>query len=300
MLRKMDHTLYVSSLGSTNAYKDNRPDSFTNNLNIPIQLRPNTHYEIALLNILHPKSYFILEKDDSDSAIILEGTARDDGTGFREIYRYQPVRDFHTDIRGYRTVNQIIDQFIVDLKRGFRQSFSHYFPGHANKILYYGNTDTVFIHYHERPMNPAENPYPFHTLTLRFGKRMAILLGFDPDKRYKVYQLNTELPVKSPPVSIPIQAERPPRADGGIEFLFIYCDLCEPSEFAGQMVNILDACALESTRVGRNFSHLVYKKINTTLIDKISIKITDQAGRSVLFDKNDSVTLTLHLREKKY
>ena len=296
-----DRILYISSLGSTNAYTDNIPSSFINNLNIPIQLKPNTDYEIALMNILHPKTYFILDKDDPESAIILEGTRRDDNTGYTEIYKFLPLKNIYTDSRAFRAVNAIIDQLVYDLKAGFKNSFNHYFPGPSNKIMYYGNPDSVFIHYHERPTSTTRTgPYPYKTLTLKFGKRMAILLGFEPNKRYKVYQVNPSLPENSPPVSFPLQSERPPRGDGGVEFIFIYTDLVEPTEFAGQLVNILDACALESARVGRNLSAVVYKKINATIVDKVSIKITDQAGRPVLFDKGDSVTLTLHLRERKY
>ena len=54
------------------------------------------------------------------------------------------------------------------------------------------------------------------------------------------------------------------------------------SYFASQMVNILD-CVSFSTEKNRGMHNLSYKKLVNNSIQDISIRITDQLGRSVPF-----------------
>ena len=60
--------IYLSSLSP----RTNSPSHFTNTLHTPILLSSNVRYQIGVVNFLHPKSYFILLRNDKESSITVK------------------------------------------------------------------------------------------------------------------------------------------------------------------------------------------------------------------------------------
>lgn len=76
--------IYLSSLSPHN---NNSPSHFTNTLHSPISLSSNVRYQIGVVNFLHPKSYFILLRNDKESSITVKQR------GGEAVHTYSPPRN---------------------------------------------------------------------------------------------------------------------------------------------------------------------------------------------------------------
>ena len=77
--------------------------------------------------------------------------------------------------------------------------------------------------------------------------------------------------------------------------LHIYTDIIEPRYLGGQTIHLLDVIPMKNT-FSKTGTLTMYKQVNTTLIDSISIKITDENGIAVSFTNYVHVTLVLHFK----
>lgn len=89
-----------------------------------------------------------------------------------------------------------------------------------------------------------------------------------------------------------IIAPHPSWADSGLDYTFCYCDKIVPSRFGGQIVPIMESDG------GRGLTQTGYKKLNNHTLDSIIIKLADQYGRPVHFDKNYSITYVFHIKPR--
>ena len=158
-------------------------------------------------------------------------------------------------------------------------------------------------------------------VTMTFSHGMARMLGFVPEHPYVIFEIHKNFssidsyylgndvhsyyPDKPPAGNDGLyvhntktsHADNMPRTDGGVDYLFVYSDLCTRSRFGSRMVNILGAFAMgNSTSLG--FNPTVYHQINSHKISTIAIRIADQDGIPIVFDPSRTVTLALHLRPK--
>lgn len=83
----------------------------------------------------------------------------------------------------------------------------------------------------------------------------------------------------------------------GVDYMYVYTDIVQPTVFGGELVNILDCFTLESGK-GKGIHNTVYKALNTNILEQISIIITDQNGRRIHFNNGSSVTCVLHIRPR--
>ena len=77
--------------------------------------------------------------------------------------------------------------------------------------------------------------------------------------------------------------------------LHIYTDIIEPSYLGGQTVHLLDVIPMKKS-FSKTGTLTMYKQLNTTIIDSISIKITDVNGDAVSFTNHVQVTIVLHFK----
>jgi len=82
------------------------------------------------------------------------------------------------------------------------------------------------------------------------------------------------------------------------ESIFIYSDIIKPSNMGNQCVNILDILP-NSDIYAKNTVSPVYKPVNLTNINSISIKLLDEYGSQIAFHESVRVTIVLHFRVKK-
>lgn len=274
-----DHLIYLSSLANLDEFPKNSPCGFENLLKEPIVLDSQTNFSIGLVNILLPKNYYALKRGDLNSSINVYG-GREDGS-FDLIYNYTP-RNHILSGNISHIVETLNRDLSLDLKLGLKSLFPSYFK--RSYIIKYNPTiNRVYLSVSVGECS-SENPYC--KLALEFSHRSAAVLGFEANKKYIIF--NTK------DTAILINADIPPRGDARVDYALIYCDKIEPVYFADKKLPILDAFVLDPT--SRSYKSSLYKRLNTNIIDRIAIKITDQFGLPIFFDSKDSVTVVLRIK----
>ena len=126
------------------------------------------------------------------------------------------------------------------------------------------------------------------TIHIRFSSKAASLLGFRDDTEYIIYGKQRVNETSS--LTFPSE-------NCGVDYMYIYSDIIQPTPFADKLVNILDCFHVDNGR-NKGIHNTLYKPLNTKVVDQISMIITDQNGREINFSENSSVTCALHIRRK--
>ena len=82
-----------------------------------------------------------------------------------------------------------------------------------------------------------------------------------------------------------------------MDYIYLYTDIIQPSNFGGQLVNILDCFSLQNGG-NRGIHNSIYKPLNTSFIDQVSIIVTDQKARPIYFVEDATVACVIHIRPK--
>ena len=129
----------------------------------------------------------------------------------------------------------------------------------------------------------------FIDISLKFNPGLASIIGFRSDNLYALYTVHGTGGTHKSPI--------PPSPRCGVDYIYLYTDIIQPSNFGGQLVNILDCFALQNGG-NKGIHNSIYKGLNTHYIDQISIHITDQNGRAINFAEESTLTCALHIRPK--
>ena len=258
--------IHLASNGSRAYSLENTADVFTNQLQNPIHLDINEEYEIALVNIQTPKILNIISKKDDDCRIDLY---KHDEKTIIKIAHFIPSMDITgNDIYMVeKMINKDFKDFIkktfnLDLKGQFKFRRDH------NRFTLKWKVE-----------DEANGKY-----CIVLGARLAHVLGFPS---------NTYIPINGE-----LDAPAPTNSNGDIQYMVVYSDIVKPSHFAEQEVNVLDIFSVGMDG-NRGFHNIIYKPLNTHRISSISIKLTDQAGRSLSFPRDSVSTCSLHIRKKR-
>lgn len=284
-----EHYIYLTNLGNRDIFPDNRPHQFVNRLNPPLLLDPNKDYEIAMVNCLYPKTFYSIPKHDFSARIEIYASAHFQPDHTYLLYTFVPQSNILAGDTRYM-IHVINSDLSLALAKLLKSYYTHYFKGEEflfsyNKLL--RRTDLIV----RKGICTSDDH--FCKLSLKFGFRMAQCLGFAHTMDYTFYE-SDDLNVKNLTY---IPAPFPPRQDGGVDFALIYADCVTPTMYGGQMVNLLDAVTMEAAG-GRDFRQLVYKSLNKTFIDSISVRVLDQRGKSITYGRGKTMTLLLHIRPK--
>ena len=124
---------------------------------------------------------------------------------------------------------------------------------------------------------------------MKFASGIAEVLGFRTDTQYKFHRsdISTE-GIRNSNIVSPLK---------GVDYLYVYSDIVQPTYFGGQLVNILDCFVLESA-TNKGLNNVVYRPLNNHLINSISITVLDQLGRPIFFENQSVITCIVHIREK--
>ena len=83
----------------------------------------------------------------------------------------------------------------------------------------------------------------------------------------------------------------------GVDYMYLYTDIIQPSNFGSQLVNILDCFTLDNGG-NKGIHNTLYKPLKNSYIDQISIIISDQNGKKINFKEDSTLTCVLHIRPK--
>ena len=247
-----DFYVYLTSNSNKTEYTSNIHYSFTNNVNPSLQL--NGEFVVALENIIFNDDIISINAYDKKYEIRIEVIfiSKTVKNGFGYAINYTPTKNIFGD-----NVSDIIHYLNEDL---------YDFLKLKNVIL--ASQDFIFkydvknkkILFNEIKINETEN----FTSIVKWviTDHISKILGIE-----KIFE-NSPKEI-SRPVYFPL------------EMLHIYTDIIEPSYLGGQTVHLLDVI-LTKNIFSKTGTLTMYKHLNTSLIDSISIKITDENGLQCL------------------
>lgn len=321
--------LYLSSLGSKSEYPGNVPGSFQNNI-IPLTLTPNREYEAALHGIFIPREVYTLHQDDNEAVLEVyaernidsEVSVSDDSThpdtttittstvtnslhptpiiipqkeevggamaGRQLRYSLKPPRNIASKEIG-AIVEELNTYWFAILKAVF--GFTNYKTYFHEKRGILSYTKKGYVTYHKRALNGC-NGINYCRISLLFKTRLAAILGFIPNQFYDIFVTDESRQYALQKVN----AHFPPDPHANVDYLHLYCDIIQPTRFAGQTVNILATLPYGGSNNYYSVQRPLYKKLSKNTIDSIAILVTDQYGRKIYFEEQRSATIILHIR----
>ena len=281
----MDEIIYLTSLGSTDIYPENRPTAFTNELPSPLVLDPNKNYEVGLLSMLCPEKFPVIVKGNSSYSIKVTVTSPQSKWHH---YTYTPRRNIisHQMIDIVRSLND-------DMMSWLKIYLSNY-PFEqilVDGYIFHWDGCNITIKCHTPKTNNIDQKIiqNIATISISMQHSIAYILGFEHNKQYRIYEPNLEF-------TVPYPNPYPVQPTFGIEYVCVYTDIIQPASFGGKTVNILDCLDYRNIRKGRN---IIYRTLNVHYIHSISIRLSDQLGNRIGYPNESSVTAILNIREKK-
>lgn len=287
-----ERIVYLTSSGSKELYAQNSASKFTNKLASPILLDSNTKYEVGLVSILYPDQYYAVLADNDAYNMELVILQEDNNIDLPSVKSSNLVIKTSKNILA-GNIEKIVRMVNEDLIQKAKEHFSNFFPQLFSKrlgIIRWNDEESKveILCMTGDQRDGATGGYI--NVSLKFSPGLATIFGFRTEVLYDVYTVHGSKKVyhKSP---------IPPSPRCGVDYLYLYTDIIQPSNFGGQLVNILDCFALQNGG-SKGIHNSIYKSLNTTFIDQISLYVTDQNGRSINFAEESTLTCALHIRPK--
>ena len=278
-----DHILYLTSAGNLGVYPKNNPANFINRLPTPIVLETNTEYEVGLVSILYPDQYYgILANNDLYNINIL--------TSQKNIGLSPLIVKIHQNILAgdLEKIVKIVNKNLVShLKVYYGNKYKELFP--SNNILKWNRDERKVEIYSTCKLYPKED---IQEIFFKINVGLAKILGINENVAYTLF--SNKINKGSNKV---YKSSKNPSPCCGVDYIYLYSDIIQPSNFGGQLVNILDCFSLQNGG-NRGIHNSIYKPLNTHLLDQISIKVTDQNGKPVSFVEESTLTCVIHIRPK--
>ena len=277
-----EHTIYVSSSACKNIYINNTATRFTNRLSSPITLNSHIEYEMGLVSILYPSQYYAIANGDEGISIKVFIKLNH---GEFKIHTHEYRCNKNILAGDMKNIIEILNEdLITEARVYFHSHYNEYIKD--NTVLYWDKNEkrTALQYVKGTSFKNGE----VMKISIKLSHKISKLLGFRSDVQYDIYgeQNNKDLIATSIP-----------SPSGGLEYVYVYCDIVHPSPFGGQIVNILDCFTFENG-VTKGIHNTVYKPIKTNFLDEIAIILTNQNGEGIHFSDESSVTCVLHIRPK--
>ena len=279
-----DHILYLTSSGNLTIFPDNRPSNFINRLSTPIVLENNIEYEVGLVSILYPEQYYGILKNDDFYNMTLYTHQKGIDVSSLEIPFHQNVLAGNLQ----KLVNAVNQNLIAYLKPYYQNKFKSLF-GRGKFFQWNDNESKVEITNINRELSLSVIE-GIEKIGLKINVGLARILGFNPDVEYSLYDNKKGNNTYH-------KSSINPSFRCGVDYIYLYTDIIQPSNFGGQLVNILDCFSLQNGG-NRGIHNSIYKPLNTHFLDQISVKVRDQHGRPVSFVEESTLTCVIHVRPK--
>lgn len=258
--------VYLSSSFNKTQFPSNTPNGFTNLIKPTLSL--DSTYDVALENIIfEPKINTIKAYDERYIVEIKISFVHENGGLSGGRVRYIPMIDLKAD-NIYQLVQFLNNDLIHFLKRQrmISQKQKHVFR-----------------------LRPFSTLVEFEELTFD-EKYRKVVVTWTLSKGYADIMGVNERTFVNKPVIVD-----PPKFPKQLNSIYVYTDIVEPTYMGDQTVHMLDIIPM---------NHMLYKKGNLTLfkrvskslIDDISIKITDEQGHPVSFTEDVCINIVLHFK----
>ena len=290
----MEEIIYLTSLASLDLYPDNKASSFTNAFVYPLNLDSNKEYEIGILSLLCPDRVPVIHKGYANDGLRISVTSPEGE--IKSSRTFLPRRTILT--LDMESIIDAINSEIVTwltMYLNVSDAISEILP-HDEKVLKWDGTNVIINRKVVRPQFKEEklSPWVKHLVgkvDIEFNPGLARIIGFSPRHSYPIFEVVDE-------INTPIINPSQPQPTNGIEYIYVYCDILQPTPFGGKLTNVLD-CFDFHKGYNKSVKNVIYRSLNVKYIPSISLKMADQWGRDIHFPKNSSITAILHIREKK-
>ena len=279
-----DHILYLTSSGNITYFPENNPARFVNRLPSPIVLENNTEYEVGLVSILYPDQYYGILANNELFYMTIYTDQKNIGISTLPVKFHQNVLAGDLEKMVKITNNLLLSH----LKVYYGDRFKTLFP--LGKVLQWNEDERKVEILCTNKNSPKKLIGDIKSISLKLNSGLAKVFGFKETVTYNLFknkQGSNSLHKSSVPPS--------PRC--GVDYLYLYTDIIQPSNFGGQLVNILDCFSLQNGG-NRGIHNSIYKPLNTHFLDQISIIVTDQEARPIYFVEDTTLTCVIHVRPK--
>lgn len=279
-----DHIIYLTNTGSKNLFPENNPGKFTNRLSTPIILDSNIEYEIGLVSILYPDQYYAILANDDNYNITLHTIQK----GIKRA-KLQIKIGKYILAGNIEKIIKIVNENMMQYMQAYYHEFFPYLFSNDESIFKWNNNERK-VEISSKIGDPKQKiTEDFIEISLQINEGLASIFGFRSNQLYTIYNNKGNNEIHRSIV--------PPSPRCGVDYIYLYTDIIQPSNFGGQLVNILDCFTLQNGG-NKGIHNSIYKLLNTSFIDQISIIITDQNGRSIHFPDESTITCVLHIRPK--
>ena len=281
-----EHTIYLTSTGNLDVFPNNNPCEFVNRLSAPITLDPNYEYEIGLVSILYPNEYYAIVGNQYKNKITF-------------YTKYRKIAEIHS--YSYIIKNNIlagdIERLIYCINNEIKLRLMVYFYVHYATV--FGRGDIFFwdkykkrvgVHYTGAPRSKeAKRKGDIEHVTMAMGEVIANVLGFRTNSLYSIRGDDPEMisTISSTAINEKL----------GVDYMYLYTDVIQPSNFGSQLVNVLDCFTLDNGG-NKGIHNTLYKPLKNSYIDQISIMISDQNSKKINFKEDSTLTCVLHICPK--
>lgn len=276
-----EEVIYLTNLACRDLYPDNKPWAFQNILQYPINLIDNVSYELALRKFIFPNKTRGIINGERESGVIIYGSKESKSD---IVYEYIPDMDMDaSDLYVIMTrLNSFIGESLKEiLKVGWDVPLLKYDVISDRVLLSSLDTDNLLKGY--------------DYLSVKFGSRLARLLGFDYNRKYTL--VHRYSPSEGTGIFYKQKGRDPPLWNGNVKHGIIYTDLVQPSRYGDTMTPVLDVFTIDNdSSYTMSMGKYLYKPVSKRYIDSVSVKISDETGNPIYFDDDGCVTVVLHIR----
>ena len=264
--------IYVSSLGSSQLYRNNTASQFTNNIYPGLQLQGD--WSVGLVDIIY-NDWFKIKKHDEQYTIRLH----------IDYFDAKSVKIAHETAKYIPTENisgQSVEDHICELEKNVRASLVRKrIVRDEGKLFEYDMVKQRVKFLPFIPQNLSNYSYITARVTWFFvGERCADLMG-GKACRYDVGHGAI--------------SEKKSFVNDEVRYINIYSDIISRSFMGDKQVNILDVIPVK-TSYSFNRPHIKYKKLLRSYIDSISIDLRSGSGEIIPFKDGGSSMCVLHFK----
>lgn len=289
------HVIYATSVSDTHLFPNNIPASFQNRLFNQLELDPRRSYEMCLQKLLLPTSHYVIKRDNPEAYIRV-------GVTYEKVSEGKYMHSKHllsSDVLA-GTIKEINTTINTEIEAIFSSNAKLSFLGKSLK-QFSAKYGTHFIKYDsssnrnkfttvisDENISSATGHKNISRVTLSFGTAFGKVLGVVPEIEYDIFAKRQYAS------SVVNTCLFPPMPRGGVDILCVYCDRISSTRYGNQSVNILDVISLNGSDNSNNKK--LYVRLNTNMIDSVSITIRDQDGNPIHFDERGCTIAVLHVR----
>ena len=260
-----DIHVYLNSRLNVREYPSNSSNGFTNVIKPGLAL--DSTYEVALENIIfEPDIYTIGEGDEKYMVDVRVTYNKEDGGSGFYLIRYLPTTNIKAE-NVYELIHFLdrdITKFLIK-ERFIKEDQGYIFRMITNDSIDFKEFN--LMQYHET-----------YEVKLSLGEGFAEVMGI----------VDRTFTGKPEWLVSPIYPRK-------ISCIYVYCDIIELTFLGQQTVHFLDVIAMPHMHCKQG-NLMIYKRVNKSVINNISIRLTDEKGEKIRFEDHVSVTGVLHFR----